>query len=325
MVKHPMPWSRRAFFSLAAAPLLAQAPKPVPPVSEDDDVIRVDVQLVNTLFSVRDKSGGLVAKLTKDDFEVFEDGQKQTIERLTSETDLPLTLGLLIDVSRSQERLLPIEQESGYLFLQKVLRDKDLAFLMSFGPYTELVQDLTNTSRLLRRGLESLKILASAVGPLASPVPGQQAAGTVLYDAVYLASEDILKPQVGRKAVIVITDGVDTGSKVSRDEAIRAAQKADTLVYSIEYADPRYDTGFGAGDTGTLKRMSTETGGRWFRPNRPQDLSRTFEEIQEELRTQYLLAYRPTNDKRDGSFRKLEIRPKNRNHRVQARKGYFAG
>lgn len=284
--------------------------------------ITVEVDVVNVLCAVRDKRGGLVANLTKDDFIVLEDGRPQEIRYFSRETDLPLTIGLLVDVSKSQENLIEIEKQAAGRFLSEVLRPKDLAFLISFGVDAELLQDLTGSVTLLRRALDELRLNAAVGGILPPPVPTGKPRGTVLYDAVYLAAVERLEREVGRKVMVVISDGVDVGSRVSREQAIEAAQKADAIIYAIYYADPRYQF-FGDG-YGALKRMAEETGGRVFRVSRRQPLEAIFAEIQEEMRSQYSIGYTPTNPAKDGSFRRLQIQTRQKGLRVQARKGYYA-
>ncbi len=195
----------------------------------------------------------------------------------------PLTIGMLIDVSGSMEALIPIERTAGSEFFQQVLRKQDLAFLISFGKDSELMQDSTGSPRQLERGLNDLKPnVAISFG--GGPVPtANNQAGTVLYDAVFLAADERLRRETGRKVIILITDGEDTGSRKSRDQAIEAAQKSDAIIYSIFYSDPRY----GGGNEGVLKRMSEETGGRVFRVSGRGNLDSIFKEIQEEMRTQY--------------------------------------
>lgn len=304
-------------FLIAAAP----AP-PQQPVAEELPTIIVDVDVVNVLCSVRDKKGRLVANLAQDDFIITEDGQEQGIRYFARETDLPLTIGLLVDVSKSQENLIEIEKHAAYRFFSEVLRKKDLAFLISFGAEAELLQDLTGSARLLREGLDGLRLSASVGGLHPSPVPTYKPRGTILYDAVFLASEDRLRGEVGRKVIVVITDGVDVGSRVSRARAVEVAQKCDAIIYGIYYADPRYQ-GFGSGH-GDLKKMSQDTGGRVFRVSRKNSLEYIFAEIQEEMRSQYSIGYSPTNTVKDGSFRKIQIRTKRKGLKTQARRGYYA-
>jgi VWFA-related protein len=258
---------------------------------------------------------------------VSEEGKPQTIRYFARETDLPLTIGLLVDVSRSQERLIDTEKQAASQFFTQVLGKKDLAFLISFGEEAELLQDYTGSARLLREGLEGLKVNAPPPQIHPGPVPTiYQPRGTILYDAVYLAANDKLRGQVGRKVMVLITDGVDQGSRVKIDEALRASQVADTIIYGIEYYDPGAygGFGFGGGGDGTLKRLADQTGGHVFRVDRKHSLQDAFAQIQEEMRSQYAVGYEPANQAQDGSFRRIEIRTHDKDMKVQARKGYFA-
>ncbi len=315
--------TRRILLSLAGLTpwLAAQQPKPAAQQEEDLPVIKVDVDLVNVLFSLRDKKNALIGTGKKEDFTVFEDGKQQEVKVFARETDLPLTIGLLVDVSGSQDRLIPEERSAAGQFFEQVLRKKDMAFLISFGAEAELLQDLTGSPRLLREGLGQLRLNAGVGGLHPGPVPTAKQRGTILYDAVVLAADEKLKQEVGRKAIVLITDGVDVGSTYTRQQAIEAAHRADTMIYSVYFADFR---GFGGGGEGDLKRMAEETGGRFFSVGRNQTLSDIFRQIQEEMRSQYVIGYSSTNDARDGAFRKLEIRPADKNLKVQARKGYYA-
>ena len=314
-------------FALAAA-LSAQPPHT--PKAEDDGLaaISVDVDVVSILASVRDKRGGLVANLEKNDFSILEDGKAQTIKYFTRETDLPLTIGLLIDVSRSQENLIEIERRAASAFFAQVLQKKDEAFLISFGEESELLQDYTTSARLLTTAMGDLKVSSGVGGFGPGPVPTVgEARGTVLYDAIYLASGEKLKGEVGRKCIVVITDGVDEGSKVPIAEAIEAAQKADVVIYSIDYSDSgSYGGIFGmiGGGYSALKRMSDETGGHVYQVDSKHPLDSVFRELQDEMRSQYSIGYTPTNDNKDGSYRKLDIRTTDKSLKVQARKGYYA-
>src|SRR5271157_897015 len=236
--RHPYCTGMRiiVFFAVGAA-LLAQVP-PQKPV-EDLPSIRVDVDVVNILAAVRDKKGALIPNLEQQDFTVLEDGKPQPIKYFTRETNLPLTIGLLVDVSGSQEALIGIERSAASEFLAKVLGKKDEAFLIMFGPEAELLQDYTNSARLLNEGLNQLQVRSGVGGYGPGPVPTiGQPRGTILYDAVYLAANDKLRTEVGRKVIVVITDGVDEGSRLTIDQAIEAAQKADAVIYSIDYSDP---------------------------------------------------------------------------------------
>jgi VWFA-related protein len=306
----------------------ASSSAPAAPPSADDQVIKVDVSLVNLYFTVRENRGGYVANLTKDDLEVYEDGQPQTIKTFARETDQPLTLGLLVDVSGSQMRLLEDERAASARFFDQVLRPKDMAFLLSFGVESELLQDFTNSRSLLEKALRDMRMNAG-VGGVMTPttVPGS-GRGTVLYEAVWLASREKMRTEVGRKALVLITDGDDQGSRTKPAEAIEAAQKSDSILYVILYEDPRFHSPMFGGRPsaeGEMRRMTDDTGGRTFRVDRRNSLNDIYNQLQEELRSQYVIAYTPTNAERDGGFRKVEIRVKNRKDlKVQARKGYYA-
>jgi VWFA-related protein len=307
-------------WALAAAqqPPAPKAAEPEP--FDQSTLIRVDVDLVNILATVRGRNNALIGNLEQKDFRLFEDGKEQQIKYFTRETDLPLTIGLLVDTSGSMANLIEVERRAAAEFFRKVLRPQDLAFLISFGKDSELLQDSTNSVKLLEDGLAELRLNASVGGIQPGPVPTlQNRAGTVLYDAIFLAAEERLRQEVGRKVIVVITDGVDVGSKVSRAQAIEAAQKADAVIYSIYYSD-RY---FGGSD-GDIKRMSEETGGRVMKIERNHTLDDIFREIQEEMRSQYAIAYSPTNAVKDGSYRRIEFKMSNRDYKVQARKGYYA-
>jgi len=306
--------------SALAALLLAQ---------DDSATLKVEVNLVNILFSVRDKKGGLVGNLSKDDFKVFEDGKEQEVKYFNRETDLPLTIGLLIDVSASQMNLIEIEKNAAYQFFGSVLRKQDLAFLISFGEDSELLQDYTNSPKLLRAGLDGLQVSSGVGGFGPGPVPTiSQPRGTVLYDAVYVASADQLKGQVGRKVLVLITDGEDEGSKYKISQAIEAAQKADAIIYGFYYVDRGFYMSrgmvFGGGSDSALRQMSEDTGGHVFHVDRKLTLQDAFTQLQEEMRSQYAIGYTPTNPAKDGTFRKLEIKTTNKDWKVQARKGYYA-
>lgn len=302
-------------------------------LAQDDNTIRLDVNLVSIFASVRGKNNALISNLEKGDFKIYEDGKEQQIKNFTRETDLPLTLGLLVDTSSSQERLIDTEQRAASQFFSKVIREKDQAFLIQFGAEAELLQDLTNTPRLLQKGLQQLRLSVPVGGLHPGPVPTMQnQAGTILYDAVYLAANDELKHEVGRKAIILITDGVDTGSKITRDKAIEAAQKGDIMIYSIFYQDrAQYGGGGfgnislgGGGGESELRRMSSETGGQVFKVDRGHSLDDIFKELQDEMRSQYAITYQPPNPKRDGTYHKIDIKLANKDYKPQARKGYYA-
>jgi VWFA-related protein len=292
--------------------------------------IKVDVNVVNMLAAVHDKKGGLITTLKKEDFTLLEDGQPQTIKYFTKETDLPLTIGLLVDVSGSQANLIDIEKRAATDFFRSVLKKKDVAFVISFGADSELLQDITSSPRLLQEGLDRLRLNAGVSGVHPGPVPtASQPKGTVLYDAVSLAATDRLAKEVGRKVIVLITDGVDQGSSYTIKRAIEDAQKADSVIYSIYYVDPgaymgRGGISFGGGGEGYLKQMSEETGGRVFKVDRGHTLQDAFAQLQEEMRSQYAIGWTPANEHKDGSYHKTELRLADKNLKVQARKGYYS-
>ena len=295
--------------------------------------LKVNVNVVQLFFNVKDKHGGLIPNLTKNDFELAEEGKPQTIKYFTAESNLPLTLGILIDSSGSQQRVLDMEKEVGAQFLGEILRPKDLAFVVSFDVNVELLQDFTSSTHDLRAGLNRARIntgggsCGGVPGIGGGPVPcSGSPKGTLLYDGVYLAGHDELANQVGRKAMIILTDGEDQGSQLTIRDAIEAAQKADSIVYVLLIADRGFYGVFGgySGDS-AMKKLAAETGGRVIEVgNKYEKLKAAFDQIAQELRSQYNIGYTPTNTKLDGSFRRVEIRPKNKDLKIQARNGYYA-
>jgi VWFA-related protein len=335
--------------------------------------ITVHVKVVNVLATVRDKKGAIVRGLDQDDFELKEDDRPQKIRYFSHETDLPLTLGLLVDTSLSQRRVLGEERDASTTFLDQVLRvDKDKAFIIHFDREVELLQDLTSSRQKLQEALALLQTpQRSQEAGGDSPDSGQgqggggggrgrggwSGGGTTLYDAVYLASNDITAKQDGRKALIVLSDGVDRGSKKTLASAIEAAQRADTLVYSILFADEQQPGGGGMGRRGgwgggmggmgggmgrhgggyprsqesrpdgkkILERLSKETGGRFFEASKKHPIDETFSQIQEELRNQYSLGYTPDPPDNGAGYHKINLTVKKKDLTVQARDGYYSG
>ena len=296
------------------------------------ETLKVNVNVVQLFFNVKDKHGALIPSLTKDDFELFEDGKPQTIKYFKAESDLPLTLGILIDSSGSQQRVLEMEKEVGGSFLENTLRPKDEAFVISFDVDVNLLQDFTSSVHNLKAALNEAKINAGGVGCSAGPMgqPGPIPCGstgprgTLLYDAVYLASHDELSHEVGRKAMILLTDGEDQGSRLQIKDAIEAAQKADVISYVLLIADRGFYGGLYSGDS-SMKKLCQETGGRVIEVgNKIDKLRQAFDQISNELRSQYNIGYVSTNRNLDGSFRKVEIHPKNKDYKIQARSGYYA-
>jgi VWFA-related protein len=338
-----------AVLAIPVASLHAQlAPSPdespvsnAPPPKPDDDApvttLKVDVNLVNLFFTVKDKDGALIPHLTKDNCSVAEDKTPQTLKHFQAETNQPLTLGILLDTSGSQQRVLPLEKDFGSQFLSRVLKSKDEAFLVSFDVDVDLLQDYTNNARQLERAMNKAEINTAAgngggvpgIGGGPVPIHGSPK-GTLLYDAVYQASNQKLSRETGRKAVVILTDGEDEGSDHKIAEAIEAAQKANVIIYGILIADRMQYGSFGLGYSGdfALKKMADETGGRMINVgNNGKKLEAAFEQIEDELRTQYVAAYTPTNAKIDGSYRKIAVEckaDKGDKLNVQVRKGYYA-
>ena len=292
----------------------------------DVQTLKVNVNLVNVYFSVRDKNG-YITNLHKDDCNIFENKEAQKTKNFTQEKNLPLTIGILLDTSGSQMNVLPLEQQSGAEFLKDVLTPKDEAFLISFDINVNLLADYTNSPREIKRSIDSAQINTGA--GTGSVTGNGTPRGTLLYDAVYLAAHDKLHQEAGRKILVMLTDGGDQGSQENLKTATEAAQKANAIVYVILIADRQfYGGGFGINlaDTGArdMERLASETGGRVINVgNNGKKLQEAFDQIQDELRTQYLASYTPLNLKADGTFRNLNITCQ-AGQKVQARKGYYA-
>jgi VWFA-related protein len=325
-----------AIAAVLACPLTAQDSHSQAPAPEDQatETLKVNVEVVQLFFNVKDKHGALIPNLTKDSFDILEDGKPQTIKYFKAESDLPLTLGILIDASGSQRRVLDMEKEVGGSFLESTLRPKDMASVFSFDVDINLIQDFTGSVPRLKKALNEVQI-NSGTGACANlpglgggpiPCPSTGPRGTVLYDAVYAASHDAFAQEVGRKAMILLTDGEDQGSRLKIKDAIEAAQKADAICYVLLIADRGFAYGFGgySGDS-AMKKLTAETGGRVIEVgNKFEKLKQAFDQISQELRSQYNVGYTPTNTSRDGSFRKVEIKPKQGDYKIQARSGYYA-
>jgi VWFA-related protein len=322
--------------TLRAQTLLAQeapspdAPPPASdapaPVAEDSSAqtLNVNVNLVNLFFSARDKDG-FITNLAKSDCSVAEDKAPQTIKNFTQEKKLPLTIGILLDTSGSQEHVLPLEQESGTTFLRDVLTPKDEAFLISFDINVDLLSDYTNRASEIKRALDKATINTGA--GTGSVTGNGNPRGTLLYDAVYLAANDKLRMEAGRKILVLLTDGGDQGSQETLKTATEAAQKANAIVYVILIADRGFYGGgnFNLGDFGArdMEKLASDTGGRVINVGHDgKKLEDAFNQIQDELRTQYLLSYTPTNAKADGTFRKISLNCGKL--KVQTRTGYYA-
>jgi VWFA-related protein len=383
-VTKPHPWGSQRLapvlagivLLLASQPLDSQQPtagsQPPPAIQQP---IAVQVKVVNVLATVRDKHGNIVRGLTRNDFTLEEDGRPQEIRYFSQESDLPLTLGLLVDTSVSQRRVLGQERDASATFLDQVLRvGKDQAFVIHFDREVELLQDLTSSREKLQAALNLLQTPQRSQEDRGdSPDSGSQrwpggggregggrggwrGGGTLLYDAVYLASKDVMAKQTGRKALIVLSDGVDRGSKKTLASAIEAAQRANTVVYSILFTDGQ---GYGGGGYGhhhmggiggmggpmgprgggyprypqearpdgkrILAQLSKQTGGRLFEVSSKHPIEASFAEIQEELRNQYSLGYTPDRPLTEPGYRKITLTANKKDLIVQARDGYYVG
>lgn len=293
------------------------------------ETLKVRVNVVQLFFNVKDKKGALIPNQTKNDFDLLEDGKPQTIKYFTAESNLPLTLGILIDSSGSQMRVLEMEKEVGGAFLNNILREKDEAFVIDFDVNVDLLQDFTNDVHRLKAALEKARINTGGGGGGVpglggGPIPTSNPRGTLLYDAVYLAAHDQLAHEVGRKAMILLTDGEDQGSQLRIRDAIEAAQKSDSIVYVLLIADRGFYGGFGYSGDSEMKKLASETGGRVIEVGNKYDkLKDAFEQISRELRSQYNVGYTPSNSTQDGTFRKIELRSK-QGYKIQTRSGYYA-
>jgi VWFA-related protein len=353
--------------------LVAQSDQPVTTMS-------VKVKVVNVLATVRDKHGAVIGNLNKDDFTLSEDGRPQNIHYFTQESDLPLTLGLLVDTSLSQRRVLDQERSASHSFLDRMVReDRDRAFIIHFDHEVELLQDLTSSHEKLEAALDGLETprlqRANAPDPSSSDPSdpsdsgqrggggrggrgGFHGGGTMLYDAVYLASDEVMKKQEGRKAVIILSDGVDNGSKETLEYAMETAQRADTVVYSILFKDdeegggggfggPRLGGGIGGMGGGmgrggrggrggypqqrphedgkkVLARISQETGGRLFEVSKKENVDQIYAQIEDELRHQYNLGYTPDRGSGiESGYHKIQLVVKKKDLVAQTRAGYY--
>jgi VWFA-related protein len=288
--------------------------------SSQAPVIRTQVNLVNLFVTVRDKNKRIVTDLKQQDFKIQEDGGDQQIAFFSKEVTLPITLALLLDTSGSEQNMLGAIQDAGGRFLDRVLRKGDEALIMSFDTDVDLLSDFTDDRGQLDRAIRKSRINAPSGGRInPGPLPTSNSVGTAFYDALYLACNEKLNTEAGRKAIVVVTDAQDEGSKVRVEEAIEAAQRTDTVIHILLVADPRF-----GGNSGVARKITEETGGRLIAVNSEKHLAEAFDQISEELRSQYTLGYYPTNAARDGKFRKIKVEMANHDLKVLARKGYYA-
>lgn len=341
------------------------AKQPAPQATQQPPTAKFAVQtnMVTVFATVHDKHDEVVSSLNKDDFSVDEDGRPQTIAYFARENDLPLNVGLLVDTSLSQRRVLGDERRASSTFVDHIMREdkKDQAFLIHFDREVELLQDVTPSRKKLQ---SALNLLESPQQEDVSQTGGQggqgggggqggryrRGGGTLLYDAVFLASDELMKKQQGRKALIVLSDGVDRGSKETLQSSIEAAQRANTVVYSILFKDDQaygenygHHGGWGIGEPGMggphhypqqreqrpdgrkiLDRISKETGGRLFEVSKKESVDQIYAKIEQELRDQYILGYTPDKSETDGEYHKIHVSTKDKGLSVQARDGYYA-
>jgi VWFA-related protein len=283
---------------------------------QEEEPVRLGARLVNVPFSVSDKRNAIITDIRQEEIQVLENGQPQEIFQFVRQTDLPLTIALLIDISNSQEYTLPDEKAAASQFLRSVMRPgKDVVAIAEFRDETILVQDFTSTLDRLERGLDQVRYTPRTTSDNTSKF-----GGTSLYDAVYVTCQDLLARQAGRRTIILLTDGEDTTSQYRLPDAIDRALRSEVTIYSIGIGD-RFRYGV---DEGTLKKLSQETGGRAYFPKNPETLLSAFRQIEEDLRNQYLVAYYPSNSGPGGSFRKIEIRvPGRKDLRIRHRLGYY--
>ena len=319
----------------------AASPSPTPRTREElpqdsDEVIKVETNLTNIFFTAADKHKRFISDLKAEDIRVLEDGQQQEVFTFQQNIDLPLSLAILIDTSASEERTLPDLKVAGRAFLENLLKNKDEAAIVSFTGETTLEQGFTGNLERLRRAIDKVEFIppsgyigGGVVVNGTPPISGtnQSLAGsTAIWDAVWATSEELISASAEhtRRAIILLTDGDDTSSRLKIDEAIERAQKADALIYAIGIGD-RYTFGV---DEGALRKIAEKTGGRAYFPRHERDLNDAFTQIQRDLREQYLVAYSPSNKARDGSYRKIEIQIVNpallKTIKLNYRAGYFA-
>jgi VWFA-related protein len=305
------PTRRRFLFT--AASLLFRATRSE--AQQEEPIFSTGVQVVNLLATVRDKKNQILRDLTKDDFQVLENGRPQTIQYFTRETDLPLTIGLLVDTSTSQTRVLDAERGASLRFLDQVLREnKDHVIIMQFDLAVQTRQPLTASRRDLS---ESLAFVDT---PTRNQLRSQFGGGTLLFECVVDASDQVMKKQKGRKALIVLSDGGENGSDNTLSDAIEAAQRAETLIYTILFSDGSYGA-----DRGIMQRLAKETGGGYFEVSKKQTIDQVFTLIEQDLRSQYSLGYVSDRPAAISEFRKVQLTLKRPGLVVQSRDRYWAG
>ena len=312
-------------------------PPPTPDEIEDDEPIKIDTEVVNVLFTAQDKNRRLLTSLKETDVKIMENGQAQEISYFARQVDLPMSLAILIDTSASQERTLPEEKEAAKTFLDSIIRpSKDEVAIISFTGEATLEQGMTNNVTRLRRAVDRVEFVppsgyvGGGVVVGTPPISGKNQAtqgSTAIWDALWVTAEEVLgpSPERTRRAIILLTDGVNTYGRKKLEDAVQAAIKSEAVIYAIGIGDNYYD----GVDKGALNKVTERTGGRAFYPRDERELRDAFDQIQIEMRSQYLIAYEPTNQARDGSYRTIEIQlanPEMQKQKVKLthRQGYFA-
>lgn len=296
----------------------AMAQQPAQEPAQQAPTIKAEVSLVNIFATVRDKQKHIVPNLKQEDFRIFENDQEQKVAFFSAEKTLPITLGLLIDTSGSEQNRLPAEQDAASRFLSQVMRKGDEAMILSFDLDVDLLSDFTEDRAQLQRAIHHTQI--NGGGPMVTPgtLPSGPN-GTHLYDAIWVACGEKLATEAGRKALVIVTDAEDFGSKVTVEDATEAAQRTNTVVHFLLVHDP------GQGWRPDIAhKIADQTGGRVIEVSSEKHLQEAFDQISEELRTEYTLGYYPTNPKRDGTFRKIKVETTEKDMKVLARKGYYA-
>ncbi|HLW98297.1 MAG TPA: VWA domain-containing protein [Candidatus Acidoferrales bacterium] len=297
---------------------------------QDQQPIKIGTSLVSLYATVRDNHKKIVANLEQNQFHIYEDGVEQKVAFFSQEKTLPLTMGILIDTSGSEETMIGAIQQAATQFLQRVMQKKDEAMVITFDLDVDLLADWTNDLPQLERAIHRARVNTGGAGGQVTPGPvpsNISGGGTNFYDAVYLACHDKMASEAGRKALIILTDAEDTGSKLKLQDAIEAAQRADTVVHVLLIAaSPNHGfvIGSNGGDMGVARKLTDETGGRAIDVKNEKDLLKAFDEITEEMRSEYSLGFYPTNTKLDGSFRHLKVETTDKDYKVVSRKGYYA-
>jgi Ca-activated chloride channel family protein len=319
---------------------LAPSPSPTPPTTASEpeaEVVRVETNLVNALFTATDKDRHFITSLRAQDIGIFENDVAQTVSLFERETDRPLSLAIMIDTSESQRGVLADEKNAAGVFVDSVIRpDKDRAAVVSFTGVPKVEQQPTNDLVNLHRGIQTVHIELSPENErrLANgddPLPKEQdpSGYTGIWDAMWMTIEDILSktPEGTRRAIVLLSDGDDTSSTIKKQDVIDFAVKSDVVIYAIGIRDANFQEG--KLDAGSLRKVSDHTGGRAFFPTQASELQASFSQIDQELRSQYLIGYSPTNKNHDGSYRRIRIEvvnPELRKNKPQLsyRQGYYA-